>query len=413
MGTPTSTKKESLYTFITFMFSRIYQSARALLTDSTQNRSLSPDTPKRPLQNSPEMVTSRSQSRAARRDDEVNDDNTIHVYVSSGQKRKLRSSGAGDTEAGEEKEIATPSAKKRKTLPVREKGSSPVVKNTIPVVEIPARKATPEIEAKAGTPAKPIEIEDDVEEKEVEVDAKTKHKRFDSEEAEEELFSTARDDPEAAGEVADSNEDSDSEDDAPEAIGIQDAAKEVKSKERDTAKAVKEQLTASRKKRKERDEILKKQSEKAKKRKPDSTTNEPAHASSESDSEDDFPALLDEPTSLTMPSHILTSRPTLPSFLPAEYLEDTEPQDSILTSDEMTIIKKKAKKTKFLDAALKEPKDRRVGKTTYMVAKAGSTKLAPKSSFTARSTKEAWMQGRSGGKVDPSRRAFGKAFGRR
>merc|ERR1712093_424437 len=384
MGTPTSTKKESLYTFITFMFSRIYQSARALLTDSTQNRSLSPDTPKRPLQNSPEMVTSRSQSRAARRDDEVNDDNTIHVYVSSGQKRKLRSSGAGDTEAGEEKEIATPSAKKRKTLPVREKGSSPVVKNTIPVVEIPARKATPEIEAKAGTPAKPIEIEDDVEEssdddvseqeqeeeenaveqKEVEVDAKTKHKRFDSEEAEEELFSTARDDPEAAGEVADSNEDSDSEDDAPEAIGIQDAAKEVKSKERDTAKAVKEQLTASRK---ERDEILKKQSEKAKKRKPDSTTNEPAHASSESDSEDGFPALLDEPTSLTMPSHILTSRSTLPSFLPAEYLEDTEPQDSIPTSDEMTIIKKKAKKTKFLDAALKEPKDRRVGKTTYRV----------------------------------------------
>jgi len=79
----------------------------------------------------------------------------------------------------------------------------------------------------------------------------------------------------------------------------------------------------------------------------------------------------------------------------------------------MTIIKKKAKKTKFLDAALKEPKDRRVGKTTYRVAKAGSTKLAPKSSFTARSTKEAWMQGRSGGKVDPSRRAFGKAFGRR
>merc|ERR1712093_438527 len=413
MGTPTSTKKESLYTFITFMFSRIYQSARALLTDSTQNRSLSPDTPKRPLQNSPEMVTSRSQSRAARRDDEVNDDNTIHVYVSSGQKRKLRSSGAGDTEAGEEKEIATPSAKKRKTLPVREKGSSPVVKNTIPVVEIPARKATPEIEAKAGTPAKPIEIEDDVEEssdddvseqeqeeeenaveqKEVEVDAKTKHKRFDSEEAEEELFSTARDDPEAAGEVADSNEDSDSEDDAPEAIGIQDAAKEVKSKERD--------------------EILKKQSEKAKKRKPDSTTNEPAHASSESDSEDDFPALLDEPTSLPMPSHILTSRSTLPSFLPAEYLEDTEPQDSIPTSDKMTIIKKKAKKTKFLDAALKEPKDRRVGKTTYRVAKAGSTKLAPKSSFTARSTKEAWMQGRSGGKVDPSRRAFGKAFGRR
>lgn len=243
------------------MFSRIYQSARALLTDSTQNKSLSPASPKQSLQNSREMVTSRSQSRAARRDDEVNDDNTIQ---SSGQKRKLRSSGVGHTEEGEEEEIATPvAAKKRKILPVREKGSSPVVKNTIPVVEIPARKATPEVEANVGTPAKPIEIEDDVEESsdedisvedieedkaeepkdlevKVEVNTTTKHKRFDSEEAEPELFSTAREDPEAGEEVADSDEDSDSEDDAPEAIGIQDAAKEVKSKERDTAKAVKE-----------------------------------------------------------------------------------------------------------------------------------------------------------------------------
>ena len=261
--TPTSTLKESLYILITFMLSRIYQSARALLNDSTQNRSLSPASSKQSLQNSPEMVTSRSQSRAARRDDEVNDDNTTQ---SSGQKRKLRSSGAGHTEAGEEAEVVTPvAAKKRKILPVREKGSSPVVKNTIPVVEIPARKATPEVEAKIGTPAKPIEIEDDVEESsdedvsvedieedkveepkdvevevEVEVNTTTKHKRFDSEEAEPELFSTARDDPEAGEEVADSDEDSDSEDDAPEAIGIQDAAKEVKSKERDTAKAVKE-----------------------------------------------------------------------------------------------------------------------------------------------------------------------------
>jgi hypothetical protein len=209
------------------------------------------------------MVTSRSQSRAARREDEVNEDNTIHVYVSSGKKRKLRSAGAIDQDEEGEEEVVTPSAaKKRKILPVREKGSSPVVAKTIPVVEIPARMMTPEAEAKSGSPAKPIEIEDDVEEssdedvseeeqeekieeeieepKEVEVDTKTKHKRFDSEEAEPEFFSTAREDPEAAGEVADSVEDSDSEDDAPEAIGIQDAAKEVKSKERDTAKAVKE-----------------------------------------------------------------------------------------------------------------------------------------------------------------------------
>ncbi|KAH7416835.1 hypothetical protein BKA64DRAFT_636236 [Cadophora sp. MPI-SDFR-AT-0126] len=377
------------------------------------------------------MVTSRSQSRAARREDDANDDNTIHVYVSPGKKRKLRSAGNNGEE--EEEEAGLPSsAKKRKILPVREKGSSPAVTKTIPVVEIPVRKNTPKPEAKAGSPSKPIEIGDDVEESEDvseeeqeeviieketeepkgdEVDTKTKHKRFGSEEAEPEFFSTARENPEAIEEIADSDEDSDSEDDAPEAIGIQEAAKEVKSKERDTAKAVKEQLSASRKKRKERDEILKKQSEKGKKRKPVTTTTAPEESSSDSENEPTSPS--SQPENALIPSHTLTTRSTLPSILPAEYLEDTEPQDLILASDENILTKKKAKKTKFIDAALKEPKDRRVGKTTYRVMKAGSTKLAPKSSFQARSTKEAWMQGRSGGKVDPSRRAFGKAFGRR
>ncbi|KAG4440823.1 hypothetical protein IFR05_003695 [Cadophora sp. M221] len=396
------------------MFSRIYKSARALLTEPTQNPS--PRTPPKKDNSQVEMVTSRSQSRAARGEDGVDVDNTIHVPVSSGKKRRLRSSIGNEDEAGEgEGEVATPSAaKKRKTLPVREKGSSPIVMKSVPVVEIPARKITPEVEAVAGSPTKPIEIEESGDEEEVseveeenveepqkvEVDTKTKHKRFGSEEAEVEFFSTAPEDPEVVGEVADSEEESDSDDDAPEAIGIQEAAKEVKSKERDTAKAVKEQLSASRKKRKERDEVLKKQSEKGKKRKP---APKPEEGSSEED----------EPTSAPNQSSLaLTSRSALPDFLPAEYLEDTDPQDLIRTEDNV-IPRKKAKKTTFIEAALKVPKDRRVGKTTYRVAKAGSTKLAPESSFVARSTKEAWLQGRSGGKIDPNRRAFGKAFGRR
>ncbi|KAK0118673.1 hypothetical protein ONS95_007556 [Cadophora gregata] len=378
------------------------------------------------------MVTSRSQSRAARREDEVNEDNASHAYVSPGKKRKLRS--AGNNAEDEEEVIATPSAtKKRKTLPVREKDSSPAVAKTIPVVEIPAKKIIPEPEVQGGSQAKPIEIEDDVEERsdedvseeavaeegkseepeKVEVNTKTKHKKFGSEEPEPEFFSTAREEPDVAEEIADSEEGSNSEDDAPEAIGIQDAAKEIKSKERDTAKAVKDQLSASRKKRKERDEILKKQSSKSKKRQPVTTTAAPEQSS---DSDNDAPSPSSQPENIQIPTHALTSRSALPSFLPAEYLEDDDDEDAqalVPFSDEITIIKKKAKKTKFIDAALKEPKDRRVGKTTYRVAKRQSTKLAPKSSFSARSTKEAWLQGRTGGKVDPSRRAFGKAFGRR
>ncbi|XMA19631.1 hypothetical protein WAI453_012422 [Rhynchosporium graminicola] len=366
------------------------------------------------------MVTSRSQSRASRGGEAVE---TTHVQVSSGKKRRLRSSiGGEEDEAEVAKQTLTP-AKKRKTLPVREKDSSPLVKKSVLMVEIPAKKNTPvrEPEPVVGTTAKPIEIEDDVEEggdaevseegereeeveepKEVELDTKKIHKRFDSEEVKPAVFLTAQEVPESVGEAADSEEGSDSEDDAPEAIGTKDAAKEILTKERDTAKAVKEQMTASRKKRKERDEVLRKQSEKAKKRKPVFIA-----AESDEEAEQSKQSVID-----TFPSHILSSRSALPEFLPAEYLEDTDPQDTIRTEDAEP-AKKKGKKTRFIDADLKAPKDRRVGKTTYRVAKAGSTNLAPKASFRARSTKDAWMQGRSGGMIDPNRRAFAKAFGRR
>jgi U3 small nucleolar RNA-associated protein 16 len=97
----------------------------------------------------------------------------------------------------------------------------------------------------------------------------------------------------------------------------------------------------------------------------------------------------------------------LPDVLPAEYLEDTEPQD-ILPFDQFPI--KKAKKTKLYLTAEKETKDRRVGSTTYRVMKASRSNLAPKSSSQAQNVKESWLQGRSGKKLDANRTSFRKGF---
>ncbi|KAJ5038983.1 uncharacterized protein L3040_006656 [Drepanopeziza brunnea f. sp. 'multigermtubi'] len=360
------------------------------------------------------MVTSRSQTRKVEK--VLTDDNTINVHISSTSKKRSQRAPAGDVNMEDE---GTPSAKKRKILPVREK-VKPAVSMSRLLVEIPARKATPKLEDNAGTPAKPIEIEDDSEDvsadevdiveknvgkepakEEVKIDTQKTHKRFDSEEPGPELFSTAREIPE---EIADSEEEEDSEDDAPEAIGIQQAAEEVKSKERSTAKAVKEQISATRKKRKERDEILKKQSETGKKRKLETALKPVPHSDSEIPDQEqpmEPPPAFDQPR--------LTSRSTLPEFLPAEYLEDSEPQDLMISTEKAD--RPKPKKTKFLEA--KAPKDKRVGRTTYRVAKSGEMSLAPKVDFQAKSVKEKWLQGRSGRKAEPSRRPFGKAFGRR
>ncbi|KAI9048004.1 hypothetical protein LZ554_007802 [Drepanopeziza brunnea f. sp. 'monogermtubi'] len=362
------------------------------------------------------MVTSRSQTRKVEK--VLTDDNTINVHVSSSSKKRSQRAPAGDVNMEDE---GTPSAKKRKILPVREKVKPAVAMSRL-VVEIPARKATPKLEGNAGTPAKPIEIEDDSEDdsadeveiagknvgkepakEEVKIDAQKTHKRFDSEEPEPEpeLFSTAR---EILEEIADSEKEEDSEDDAPEAIGIQQAAEEVKSKERSTAKAVKEQISATRKKRKERDEILKKQSETGKKRKLE-TAHKPVPRSDSEIPDQEQP--MEPRPAFDQPR--LTSRSALPEFLPAEYLEDSEPQDLMISTEKAD--RPKPKKTKFLEA--KAPKDKRVGRTTYRVAKSGEMSLAPKANFQAKSVKEKWLQGRSGRKAEPSRRPFGKSFGRR
>jgi hypothetical protein len=88
--------------------------------------------------------------------------------------------------------------------------------------------------------------ENEIEEKQLEAVKSLeslKHRRFGSEEVEDEFFSTAREVAAADENATDDRiiEDSqDSDDEAPDAVGIQEAAMSVKSKDRDAAKAVKE-----------------------------------------------------------------------------------------------------------------------------------------------------------------------------
>ncbi len=120
---------------------------------------------------------------------------------------------------------------------------------------------------------------------------------------------------------------------------------------------------------------------------------------------DEGPSMVEKgSTKHDIPS--LSGKRSLPGMLPAEYLEDTEPQEVILLDE---LPRKKAKKTKF-GPAEKDPKDRRIGGTTYRVTKSSSTNLAPKSSSQARNTKESWLQGRPGKGVGINRRSFTKGF---
>lgn len=114
-----------------------------------------------------------------------------------------------------------------------------------------------------------------------------------------------------------------------------------------------------------------------------------------------------QPTAALDKRQFLTSKMSLPDMLPAEYLEDTEPQDIMALDD---LPRKKAKKTKFQHPVEKGPKDRRVGSTTYRVTKPTSSNLAPKSSKNARNVKESWLQGRSGKTGGINRQSFTKGF---
>ncbi len=262
------------------MFSRLLQSARGLLTEKSESEARLEATRIRiadegmvktltvhnkepaeevPISDPPTQIeklaatnkkptkSTPTQNKVAA--EELTDENTINVYVPTpsastrqrkrGRKEALKMNGTDGS--------ATPSAKKRKVLPVRAKEMK---SNTYPVVEIPLRKISLKPEAHLKTPAKKIEVKDSEDEEEDASPTKfftpmesipKKHKRFGSEEVIEEPFSTApessKDDNEKEAEKEDSEE---SDDEAPEVVGMQEAAKSLRSKEQETAKAVKE-----------------------------------------------------------------------------------------------------------------------------------------------------------------------------
>ena len=232
------------------MFSRLYRSAKSIFIENVQNQET---TAPAVIEKSPEtMVTTRQKLTQEVAEEEIDEENSINVYVpDSTKRRQKRALSEEDTT-----KIIPSSSRKRKKLPVRAKEiESPDPTKTRPVVEILVKKMSP-----APDNANISAIDDEAaasEEQESEVDEgpdgpqveaeklpeAPKHRRFGSEPVEDEFFSTAR---EVAAEedrkvVEDSEEDSDdSGDDAPEAVGIQEAAKSIKLKEMEAAKSVKE-----------------------------------------------------------------------------------------------------------------------------------------------------------------------------
>jgi hypothetical protein len=235
------------------MFSRLYNSARAIFTDpaATENEQLTPIV--EPLQDET-MVTTRQKNTQAPAGDEIEEEDSINVYVprssSKRQRKRTKGTSSSDEDAAE---YVPPSSRKRKRLPVRAKdvAESPDPGKTRPVVEIPVRKISPEPDPDDIVAAE--EDDDDTKFQDEEHDTiaagpleGSKHRRFGSQPAENELFSTAREvanDEDKAKTVEDVQviEDSeDSDDDAPEAVGIQEAAESVRAKDREAARVVKE-----------------------------------------------------------------------------------------------------------------------------------------------------------------------------
>jgi hypothetical protein len=93
---------------------------------------------------------------------------------------------------------------------------------------------------------------------------------------------------------------------------------------------------------------------------------------------------------------IAIHKSNLPEFLPADYLDDSMDIDGVHLEAQLDIAKR-PKKIKFPDLVEKKPRDITKGNTTYRVTEARgiyARVLAPPASRNARSTKEAWMQGR-------------------
>lgn len=109
----------------------------------------------------------------------------------------------------------------------------------------------------------------------------------------------------------------------------------------------------------------------------------------------------------------ITANQSLPELLPLEYLEDEDENTCQKSKNVLTKTlpsAKPGKKIRFCEPAEKELKDRRVGNTTFRVIKPSNHSLAPKASYNAKMTKETWLQGRNGRKIEPKRQPFSKTF---
>ncbi|KAH6669053.1 hypothetical protein B0J14DRAFT_641760 [Halenospora varia] len=114
------------------------------------------------------------------------------------------------------------------------------------------------------------------------------------------------------------------------------------------------------------------------------------------------------PQNGSKPSASLRLGDALPALLPMELFDDDDTQTA--TNSQPHQVQVKPKKIKFTDFVEPIPKDRRFGSTTFRVSKKHNSKLAPKASLQARSTKEAWLHGRVGKSLGSNRKPFTKGF---
>ena len=203
------------------MFSRFVNSARSLINPL-------PHTPKKqPLKTqvhtpTKTMVTTRNQRErnSAEGIDSTEEESNVYVPISSAKRKSQKISLDDEV-------TSSPSAKKRKILPVRAKEEDVVVAKSRLVVEIPVRNITPPLE---GQGKADVSIE--------RIDSMKKHKKFGSEEPELEphIFSTAPEQPEIIDSEVDEEE---TDNDAPEEVDAQDAARVAKVQAQSAADAIK------------------------------------------------------------------------------------------------------------------------------------------------------------------------------
>lgn len=235
------------------MFSKLFKSARAHFEKPELELKIST---KQSTTIEPSMVTPRRSSRnqaLAEEEEELTDENSIHVYVPTSSVKKRKARALEEEDMSDNDVFVTPSTSKKRKLPVRGKSAksakgAKVAPDTHPVVEIHSRPIASQELALVVE-----EEEDEPEAEEAKIPTTTpskppsKHRRFASEEplqvfsTPREEFSPVKNTQEAPIVIGDSEEeDEESADEAPEAIDTQQAAKDIQLKEKEAAQAVQE-----------------------------------------------------------------------------------------------------------------------------------------------------------------------------